>query len=104
MTLPEILKAVRESNLSKGQLESYEQHLAALYADLMVRIGELKKSRALYFLANEKDAEGKKMPDVKVKRIYEGTPEGQELIESEANVKAVSRVLSSLRSRIYQQY
>lgn len=104
MTLTELLTAVKESNLSKGQLEEYEMRLASLYGDYMTRIGELKKSRALYFLANERDPEGQKLPDVKVKRIYEGTPDGQELLGLESDVKAVSRVLSSIKSRIYQQY
>ncbi len=100
--LSEILSAVKEENLSKGQLELYEQKLAALYADYMMRIATLKKARAMYFYAKEQS--NPELPDVKIKRVWDATDDGLELIQKEAEVKAVSRVLSSIKSRIYQTY
>ncbi len=98
MTLKELFASIKEANLSKGQLEQYEQELSSLYATYMLRIGELKKERALYFLERQKPD----VTDVSIRRIFDATSAGQELIESEANVKAVSRMISSIKSRIYQ--
>ena len=98
MTLTELFTAIKEENLSRGQLESYEQHLASLYAEYMIEIGSLKKERALYFLERQKPD----VTDVSIRRLWDAGTNGQRLIELEANVKAVSRMLSSVKSRIYQ--
>lgn len=100
MNLKELIIAVKEENLSKGQLEEYEMKLASIYAEMMMRIGELKKERALYFLERQRPD----VSDVSIRRVFDATGDGQELIELEANVKAVSRILSSIKSRIYQSY
>ena len=98
MQLSDILKEVREENLSKGQLENYEQKLAALYAEMMLEIAEKKKAEAMFFLARSSP----EVSDVSIKRAWRGTPEGQRLIELEAYVKATAKMLSSIKSRIYQ--
>lgn len=97
-TLAEILKSVREENLSRGALEKYEQALAGIYADYMLEIGALKKERALFIL----ERTNPETPDVKIKRLWDAGTPGQRLIELEANVKAVSTMTRSVRSRIYQ--
>lgn len=102
MSLLELLKEIKEENLTRDRLEAYEQQLSYLYAEYMMRIATLKKSRAMYFYAKEQ--EHPELPDVKIKRIWESTDEGLELIQKESEVKAVSRMLSSIKSRIYQQY
>lgn len=98
MTLTELFTSIKESNLSRKQLEDYEQELSSLYATYQIRIGELKKERALYFLERQKPD----ITDISIRRLWDAIPSGQELIESEANVKAVARMYSSVRSRIYQ--
>ena len=100
MNLLETLRIIADENLSREALERYEQKLAGLYAEYMMEIGSLKKERALYFLERQKPD----VSDVSIRRIWDAIPNGQRLIELEANVKAVSRVLSSIKSRIYQQY
>lgn len=100
MSLLNIIKEIKDENLTRGALEQYEQRLASLYAEMMVEIGELKKERALYFLERQKPD----VSDVSIRRLWDAIPDGQRLIELEANVKAVSRMLSSIKSRIYQQY
>lgn len=102
--LTTILQSVRESNLSRQQLESYEQQLAALFADMRMEIGDLKKKKAIFFLIQEKDEEGKKRPDIKVRRIWEGTQDGQRLLGLEEDARAVKRMGDSVRSRIFQTY
>lgn len=100
MNLKDILIAVKESSLSKGQLEQYEQQLAGIYADMMVAIGEGKKERALYFLERQKPD----VSDISIRRLFDATPIGQTLIENEHNVKAVGTMIRSVRSRIFQTY
>lgn len=99
-SLAEILKSVREENLSRGQLESYEQQLSGLYAEMMIELAEKKKERALYFLERQRP----ETSDVSIRRLFDASVDGQRLIELEAYVKAVSKMLSSIKSRIYQAY
>lgn len=96
--LTQLFREIRESNLSRGALESYEQQLSYIYSETMLRVGELKKERALFIL----ERTNPETPDIKIKRLFDANTLGQELIEKEASVKAVSRMLSSVRSRIYQ--
>lgn len=102
MNLRDLLTEIKEENLTRDRLEAYEQQLSVLYAEMMMSIATLKKSRALYFYAKEQ--EHPELPDVKIKRVWDATDEGLSLIENEANVKAVSRMLGSIKSRIYQSY
>jgi len=97
--LLDTFEAVKEKDLPEAKLEEYSNTLTSLYADMMVRIAELKKSRAMFFY-KELDAHPE-MADVRVKRIWEVTDEGQELIKLEQYVKAASRVLSSIKSRLF---
>ncbi len=96
--LAELFREIKDEHLGRAQLESYEQKLASLYAEYMMEIGTLKKERALYFLERQKPD----VTDVSIRRVWDAIPSGQKLIEYEANVKAVSRMLSSIKSRIYQ--
>lgn len=98
--LSKLFKSIREENLSRGMLEQYEQQLSGTYAEMMVEIGSLKKEKALFIL----ERTNPETPDVKIKRLFDGNPNGQRLIELEANVKAVGTMMRSIRSRIYQSY
>lgn len=100
MTLTDLLQEIKEEHLTRERLEAYEQQLSVLYSEYMIRIATLKKSRALYFYAKEQ--EHPELPDVKIKRIWDAQDDGLELIQREAEVKAVSRMLGSIKSRIYQ--
>lgn len=98
MNIAEIFREIKDEKLGRAQLEKYEQQLAALYAEMMMEIGSLKKERALFFLERQRP----ETTDVSIRRLWDAAPNGQKLIELEANVKAVSRMLSSVKSRIYQ--
>ena len=98
MNLTEIFTSIREEKLGRTQLEMFEQKLAGIYADYMIEIGSLKKQRALYFLERQRP----EITDISIRRQWDAIPDGQRLIELEANVKAVARMSSSVRSRIYQ--
>ena len=98
MNLTEIFTSIREEKLGRTQLEMYEQKLAGIYADYMIEIGSLKKERALYFLERQRP----EVTDISIRRQWDAEPSGQRLIEWECNVKAISKMLSSVKSRIYQ--
>ena len=100
MELLEIFASIKDEKLGRAQLEKYEQTLASLYAEMMIEIGSLKKERALYFLERQRP----EITDISIRRLWDAIPNGQRLIELEANVKAVARMSSSIKSRIYQSY
>lgn len=100
MNLLGILQEIKEQNLSKGQLETLEQRLSALYAEYQLEIADLKKERALYFLERQKP----EVSDVSIRRLWDAGTNGQRLIECEHSVKAVAKMLSSIKSRIFQTY
>ena len=102
MTLQEILSKVREERLSRADLESFEQHLTALYSEVMLRIATLQKAESLYFYA--KEVEHPELPDIKIKRLWRASDEGIELRQREVEVKVIAKNLSSIKSRIYQSY
>lgn len=102
MNLTEILKEVREENLSRAQLEKYEMTLSSLYADYQMSIAAGEKAKALFFLAQGQ--EHPELPDIRIKRIWNGRDEGIDLMTKKIEVKAIAKMLSSVKARIYQQY
>lgn len=106
--LLELIKEVQELNLTKQQLEDYHSSLTNLYAQMMWEMAELEKKEAIYFLEHKTmynlKGETTERSDVAIKRMWRGTPEGQRLIELKNYDKATSKVLSSLKSRMYAIY
>jgi hypothetical protein len=98
--LSDTLLAIKESSLSRGQLEQYEQMFTGLYSDYMMRVATLQKAESLYFGAMEQ--EHPELPDVKIKRMWRITDEGLELRQKETEVKVIAKNLSSIKSRIFQ--
>lgn len=107
MKLQDLFEAVKEKNLSKQALEDYHTELTSLYAQMMFEMSELEKKEAMYFLEKKKyiiGQEEKQRSDVEVKRMWRGTPDGQRLIELKNYDKATTKVLMSLRNRMYATY
>lgn len=100
MNLATILTEIKDENLTRGMLEQYEQKLTHLYATYMLAIASLEKAKALFFLAQGQ--EHPELPDVKIKRIWGGRDEGIDLTTKKIEVKAIAKMLSSIKSRIYQ--
>lgn len=103
MKLLDLLNAVTESNLTKQQLEDYHTTLTGLYAQMMWEMAELEKKEALYFL-RAKETDGIKLSDIAVKRMWRGTQDGQRLIELKNYEKATSKMLVSIKNRMYATY
>ena len=98
MKLLELFKQVKERNLSKDQLEEYRDDLSSLYAEMQLELAELRKLKALYFV--EKRAK----TDKETERNWEAGKEGLREIELSHYLKGTEKILSSLRSRLYQVY
>lgn len=103
--LTTLLEKVQERNLTKTDLEAYHTELTNLFAQILIEASELEKEEALYFLEAKEiyrtTHEGKDTSDIAVKRLWRGTEKGQRLITLKAYSKAIEKVLSSLRNRIY---
>lgn len=98
MKLIELIKAVNEKSLSKEQIEGYRDELANLFALMQVELAEVRKLKAIYFV------EQKEKTDVGTERKWQITKEGQREIELSHYSKATEKILSSLKSRLYQLY
>lgn len=95
MTLQELIKSIREDKLTKQQLEDYYTHLSTLYAEMSDRLGDLEKAEAI-FMANceEKTRSG-------AERVWNASPEGLEEIGLKRKIKAVEKLGSSVKHRIF---
>ena len=97
MKLLELLQSVKDQTLEKEQLEEYRDSLCSMYSDLQIEVADLEKKEAIYYVSNktpEKSA-------VSVKYDWKVTPEGQRLILLNRYLKGTSRVIDSLKMRIY---
>lgn len=98
MKLKELFEKVKERNLSKEQLGFYRDELANLAAQIQLELADLKKEEALYILNNAKETA------ISTKTAWNGTDKGQRLIELSHYYKATEKILSSLKSRLYEIY
>jgi len=96
-TIQDIITGIKEQNLTKFQLEEYASMLDVLSAELELELATIEKSEAI-FLANcgEKTRAG-------ATTVWEATESGQKEIELKRNIRAVSKLASSVKTRIYQR-
>lgn len=98
MKLLELFQAVKDDKLSKDQLERYRDQLASLYAEMKLEYSDLEKKEAIYLLNSE-------APNWTAKKAsWKGTTEGQRMIDLKNWMGATSKVIDSLKSRLYSIY
>lgn len=97
--LLDLFKEVQEPILNKTELENYHTQLSGMYASIVVEAAELTKAEAIYFL-EAKEFDGS-LTDINIKRKWNGSEKGLRLIELKAYEKGASKLLSSLKNRIY---
>lgn len=97
--LTDLFDAVKEKNLTKTQLESYRDELTNLFASMMIEMADCEKEEAIFF-SKAKEA-NPDLTDVAIKRSWRSSDAGLRLIVLNRYQKAVEKVLSSLKSRIY---
>lgn len=95
MTLPELIIAVKEKNLTKEQLEGYADELSGLFSQLQLEMAELEKEEALFMADGEKTVASKKVD-------WKATKSGQRLIVLKRYALATKEMLNSLKSRTFR--
>lgn len=97
MQLLDLIKSVKEEKLSLEQLEDYHTQLSNMFADLQIEMAGLEKEEAMFMY--------RKLPEESVaqKKIeWKATDKGQRLIVLKRYGLAVSKLLTSLKSRGYK--
>ena len=98
MTIKDLALKIKEENLTKDMLEKYNIELTSLYAEMELNLAEIEKKEAIYLNdSEEKTRNG-------AERKWYAMPEGQEQITLKHNIRALSKLLSSIKHRLYQAY
>ena len=100
MTLLELFQAVKEKTLTKNELESSHSELSHLFADMSVEMAEIEKQEALFFYEKTKPD----VSDISIKREWRATEKGQRQILLKRYLGATSKILSSIKSRMFEFY
>lgn len=95
MTITELIKAIKEENLSKQQIGHYYDQMAILYFEMQDRLADIEKEEALYFSTHKEN----KVSDISIQRSFNVTESGLEGIKLHRNIKGVEKLLSSLKRR-----
>lgn len=99
ITLLQLIKDVKEQNLPKDKLEEYRDQMSTLYAEMCLEMSELEKAEALFMGGFDKE-----VSNVARKTEWKNTAEGQRIIVLKWHLKALEKLLSSLKNRIFQIY
>jgi hypothetical protein len=98
MQIKTLINEIKESNLTKDELEKYSSMLDILSAEIELELADVEKAGAL-FLANcgEKTRAG-------ATTKWDASELGQKEIELKKSLRAVNKLTSSVKTRIYQKY
>lgn len=97
MKLLDLIKSVREENLTKDQLESYQTEISNLFAQMQIEMADLEKEEAIFIEKSEGSVAQKKV-------TWKATPSGQRLIVLKRYATATRAILGSIKSRLYSIY
>ncbi len=92
--LEDTLKAIRDDKLPLEQLEKLRDTLIHLKTDISIQLADKKKARAMYLISSEGSVAARKM-------AFDGTADGQRLIELEGYLRGLGGEIEALASRIY---
>ena len=92
-----LITEIKEANLTKEKLEEYSSMLDILCAEYELNLAEVEKAEAM-FLANcgEKTRAG-------ATTKWDSSELGQKEIELKRQLRAISKLSSSVKTRIYQR-
>lgn len=98
-TLPELIEAVKEDNLSKDQLESYRNTMSNLFAKIKLETAGLEKEKAMFMF-------NKTVDESVANRLvtWKATQNGLRLIELDNYCRALKPLLDNLKARLYSIY
>lgn len=94
--LTQLLEAVKDENLDLATIEKYRDQLVHLHSAMQIELAEKEKQEAVFIAQSTEPSE------VARKRAWKITPAGQRQIELNRYVKAVSKEVDSLKSRVYR--
>ena len=97
ISITDIIRDVKEANLTKDKLEELSSMLDILCAEMELELADVEKAEAMY-LAN---CEEKTRAGATTK--WEATELGQKEITLKRQLRAVSKLASSVKTRIYQR-
>ena len=97
MNIQTIITEIKEANLTKDKLEEYSSMLDILSAEMELELATLEKEEAM-FLAN---CEEKTRSGATTK--WEASESGQKEITLKRQLRATSKLASSVKTRIYQR-
>ena len=97
INITDIIKEVKEGNFTKDKLEEYSSMLDVLSAEYELELADVEKAEAL-FLADcgEKTRAG-------ATTKWEASELGQKEILLKRQLRAISKLSSSVKTRIYQR-
>lgn len=98
MNLRELIEAVNHEVLTKTQLEGYERELTHLKSLCGLEKSDLEKKEALYYLNHQEKS------DVAARRKWDGSPDGQRLIELDNVAVVITANIKSVVSRLYNNH
>ena len=97
ISIPELINSIKEGNLTKFQLEEYSSMLDILCAELELELADVEKAEALYLAdCGEKTRVG-------ATTKWEASELGQKEILLKRQLRAISKLSSSVKTRIYQR-
>ena len=99
MKLEEALKMVREENLTKTQLEDYHTKITDLFIQLQLECADKEKEEALFMSKKEPHDSVAQM-----KIFWRASAGGQRLIVLKRYISATSKMLDSIKRRLYLIY
>jgi len=96
ISLQQLIQAIKEEKLNKEQLEQYSDQLVLLFAEMQEELATLEKQEAL-FMAKDID---KSVAQRKIE--WKATREGQRLIELKRWSVSCSKIISSVKNRVFR--
>lgn len=100
--LTDLLHAVKETHLTKTDLERYRDAMVHLHSGMQLELAEVEKRGALFFDAQKKATP--EMSDIGIKRLWKASVDGLREIELNRFIKATAKEIDSLKSRLYSIY
>ena len=97
MDIKTLITEIKEANLTKDKLEEYSSMLDILCAEYELELADVEKAEAMY-LAN---CEEKTRSGATTK--WEATELGLKEITLKRQLRAISKLASSVKTRIYQR-
>ena len=102
MELKDLIKSVKEKNLSKEKLEDYRDEMSYIYAEMQIEMAELEKEEALFMETIRPNGEKASVAENKIH--WKSTVKGQRLIVLKRYCLATKELLNSLKSRLFSIY